>query len=125
MTQPDQAALKARNNLRAMFLGLCILDIILVVIARDLWAIGRILVTIVMMHFVLQGRKWAKWVLMGICSLLVVALLTLVVALYSSLSTVLTVGSLVMVVLSAVIVGYMARSNDLNRFFAFAKQASN
>lgn len=125
MTQPDQAAFKARNNLRAMFLGLCILDIILVVIARDLWAIGRILVTIVMMHFVLQGRKWAKWVLMGICSLLVVALLTLVVALYSSLSTVLIVGSLVMVVLSAVIVGYMARSNDLNRFFAFAKQASN
>ncbi len=34
----------------------------LVVIAKDLWAISRILVTIVVMYFVVQGRKWAKCV---------------------------------------------------------------
>ena len=123
MTQPDQAALKARNNLFAMFLVLCLLDIILVAIAQDMWAIGRILVTIVVMYFVLQGRKWAKWTLMGLCSLLAVVLLAMVVALQSSLSTILIVGSLVMVVLSAIIVGYMARSADLNRYLAHVRPA--
>ncbi len=123
MTQPDPAALKARNNLFAMFVVLCILDVILVAIARDMWAVGRIIVTIVVMYFVLQGRKWAKWTLMGLCSLLAVVLLAMVVALQSSLSTILIVGSLVMVVLSAIIVGYMARSADLNRYLAHVRLA--
>ncbi|MGL6341080.1 MAG: hypothetical protein ACRC80_18320, partial [Waterburya sp.] len=83
MNHPDESALKARNRLLAMLLLLCILDITLVTIARDLWAIGRILPTIVVMYFVLQGKKWAKWVLMSICSLLVVILITMVLALGS------------------------------------------
>lgn len=85
MTQIDQSALKARNQLLAMFLVLCILDTTLVIIARDRWAIGRILLTIVVMYFVLQGRKWAKWLLMSICSLLVVVLIAMVVTLSSKL----------------------------------------
>ncbi len=87
MSELDRSALKARNNLLALFLVYVILDTILVVIAKDIWAIGRILVTIVVMYFTLQGRKWAKWALIGILSFLIVALLALVVALYSKLST--------------------------------------
>jgi O-antigen ligase len=122
MTQPDQSALKARNRLLAMFLVLCILDATLVIIARDKWAIGRILLTIVVMYFVLQGRKWAKWLLMSICSLLVVILITMVLALSSKLSTALIVGSLIMAALSAVIPIYMASSKDLNRYFSCKRQ---
>jgi peptidoglycan/LPS O-acetylase OafA/YrhL len=123
MIQPDQSALKARNRLLAMFLLLCILDIALVVAAQDRWAIGRILFTIVVMHFVIQGRKWAKWLLVGICSLLVASLITLVLVLSSKLSTPLIVGSLIMAVLSAAIAVYMVSSRDLNRYFSCKRKA--
>ena len=106
-----------------MFLVLCILDATLVFIARDRWAIGRILLTIVVMYFVIQGRKWAKWLLMVICSLLVVILMTMVLVLSSKLSPVLIVGSLVMVFLSAIIPIYMVSSRDLNRYFSWKRQS--
>jgi hypothetical protein len=122
MSQPDRSALKARNRLLAMFLVLCILDITLVIMARDMWAIGRVLLTIVVMYFVLQGRKWAKWFLIGICSLVVAILITMLVVLSSKLSTVLIVGSLIMAVLSAIIPIYMVRSRNLNRYFSWKKQ---
>jgi membrane-associated HD superfamily phosphohydrolase len=124
MNHPDQSALKDRNRLLAMLLLLCVLDITLVTIARDWWAIGRILPTIVVMYFVMQGQKWAKWLLMSICSLLVVILITMVLALSSKLSTVLIVGSLLMAILSAIIAFYLVSSKDLNRYFVFKRQAS-
>ena len=124
MNHPEQSALKARNRLLAMLLLLCILDLTLVTIARDWWAIGRILPTIVVMYFVMQGQKWAKWLLMSICSLLVVILITMVLALSSKLSTVLIVGSLIMAILSAIIAIYLVSSKDLNRYFVFKRQAS-
>lgn len=123
MFQPDLPALKARNILITMFVVLCILDTTLVAIARDKWAIGRILLTIIVMYFVLQGRKWAKYVLMGICSLLVVVLIAMVLVLSSKLSTILIVGSLIMVVLCAIIPIYMATNKDLNRYLSFKRQS--
>ncbi|MDJ0536509.1 MAG: hypothetical protein QNJ70_29135 [Xenococcaceae cyanobacterium MO_207.B15] len=125
MGKLDESALKARNKLLTMFLVYIILDAILVAIAKDLWAIGRILATIVVMYFVLQGRKWAKWLLVGIFSFLVVALITLVVALYSKLSTVLIVGSLILTILSAIIAIYIAASQDLNRYFSHKRQENS
>jgi hypothetical protein len=123
MTQIEQSALKARNILLTMFLVLCTLDTTLVMIAKDRWAIGRILFTIVVMYFVMQGRKWAKWFLMGICSLVVVLLSAMVIALRAKLSTVLIVGSLIMAVLSIIITIYIASSKDLNRYFSCKRQA--
>ncbi|MBW4618388.1 MAG: hypothetical protein KME17_03250 [Cyanosarcina radialis HA8281-LM2] len=122
MTQLDRSALQARNILLAMFVLLCILDVALVVIARDKWAIGRILLTIVVMYFVIQGRKWAKWLLMSLCSLLVVALIAMIFALGSKLSTILIVGSAILAVLSAAIAIYMATNKDLNRYFLYKRQ---
>jgi len=124
MVQLDQSALKARNNLLVMFLLLCILDITLVILAKDKWAIGRILLTIVVMYFVMQGRRWAKWLLMVICSFLTIILITLVLTLSSKLSTVLIVGSLIMAVLSAIIPIYIATNGDLNRYFSYKRQTS-
>lgn len=124
MTQLDQSALQARNKLLAMFLLLCVLDVTLVFIAQDSWAIGRVLLTIVVMYFVLQGQKWAKWLLVGICSLLVVVLITMVLALGSKLSTILIVGSLLMAILSAIIPIYMVRNQELNRYFSYKRQTS-
>lgn len=68
--------------------------------------------------------KWAKLVLISICSLLVVILITMVLALSSKLSTVLIVGSLIMATLSAIITIYLISSKDLNRYFVFKRQAS-
>lgn len=122
MTQLDQSALKARNKLIAMFLLLCTIDTTLVFIAQDRWAIGRILLTIVVMYFVLQGRLWAKWLLMSICSLLVVVLIIMVVVLNSKLSITLIVGSLIMAILSVIIPIYMATNKDLKRYFLYQRQ---
>jgi hypothetical protein len=123
MTKLEQSALKARNTLLTMFLVLCTLDTTLVMIAKDRWAIGRILLTIVVMYFVMQGYKWAKWLLMGICSFVVVILMAMVIALRAKLSTILIVGSLIMAILSAIIPIYMARSQDLSRYFSSKRQA--
>jgi hypothetical protein len=122
MIQIEESILKARNILLTMFLVLCTLDIALVMIARDKWAIGRILLTIVVMYFVMQGHKWAKWLLMGICSFVVVILIAMVIALRAKLSTILIVGSLIMAVLSAIIPIYMASNKDLNRYFSYKKR---
>jgi hypothetical protein len=123
MTQIEQSALKARNTLLTMFLVLCTLDTTLVMIAKDRWAIGRILLTIVVMYFVMQGHKWAKWFLMGICSFVAVILIVMVIALRAKLSTIIIVGSLIMVVLSTIIPIYMVRNQDINRYFSWKRQA--
>lgn len=124
MIQLDSSALKARNILLAMFVSLCILDTALVLIAQDRWAIGRILFTIAVMYFVMQGRKWAKWTLVGICSLLVVSLITMVAVLSAKLSTILMIGSLILALLSVVILSYLVSSKDLNRYFFYKRQVS-
>lgn len=123
MPKPDSSALKARNILITLFVIICVLDAILVLIARDRWAIGRILGTIVVMYFVLQGRRWAKYLLMGICSLLAALLIAMVVVLASRLSIVLIGGSLIMIVLCAIIPVFMATSKDLNRYLSFKRQS--
>lgn len=123
MIQPDQSALKARNRLLTMFLLLCILDFALVIAAQDHWAIGRILLTVIVMYFVIQGKKWAKWLLVGIYSLLVVSLITIVLALSSKLPAALIVGSLIMAVFSAAIAVYIISSKDLNRYFSYKRKA--
>ena len=76
------------------------------------------------MYFTLQGQKWAKWFLVGLCSLMVVGLILVVVALSSQLSLVITIGSLILALLNALIVNYMIRSKDLNRYFAHKRRAS-
>ena len=124
MNPLDQSALNARKNLLVMFVLLCTLDFVLVILIQDLWAIGRILLTIVVMYFTLQGRKWAKWFLVGICSLMVVALILVVVALSSRLSLVMTIGSLVLALLNALITNYMIRSKALNRYFVHKRGTS-
>jgi O-antigen ligase len=118
MTQHQPSALKARNTLTAIFVALSVLDAILVPISRDWYSIGRILLTVVVMYFVLQGKKWAKWLLTSICSLVAVLLIAMVIKLSAKLSTLLIVGSLVLVVLNAVVVIYLATSKELAQYFS-------
>ena len=122
MTALDSSALKARNSLLAMFCVLIILDSLLVAVSKDLWAIGRILVTIVVMYYVMQGKKWAKWVLIAIFSLVIVLLTALIIALHSKLSTFLVVGSLVLIMLNLVTGGFVIFSQDLARYFSTKKR---
>ena len=124
MTTSERSALKARNVLLTMFCVLTILDSILVAISRDLWAIGRILATIVVMYYVMQGKKWAKWVLVAIFSLVIVLLTALIVALHSKLSTFLIVGSLILIILTLITGCYLIFSRDLASYFASRRKAA-
>ena len=123
MSELNVSALKARNNLLAMFLILTILDSILVAVSRDLWAIGRILATIIVMYFVMQGKKWAKWVLIAIFSLVIVLLAALIIALHSKLSGFLIIGSSILIILYAIAGTYLIASKNLNRYFSNKRKA--
>ncbi|MEM6520151.1 MAG: hypothetical protein AAF892_12865 [Cyanobacteria bacterium P01_D01_bin.71] len=122
MTQFDSSTLQARNRLIILFVIFCALDAVLVFLAKDLWAIGRIAFTIVVMAFVLQGRRWAKWLLIVLCGLLAFALVALLLLLGSELSAILTVGSWIMIALSLAIPVYLITSRELNRYFSQQRQ---
>lgn len=124
MSELDTSAVKARNTLLGMFCVLIILDSVLVAVSKDMWAIGRILATIVVMYYVMQGKKWAKWVLIGIFSLVIVLLTALIIALHSKLSTFLVVGSLIMISLSLVTGSYIIFDRDLARYFTSKRKAA-
>ena len=119
----EPAAIRAGNTLLALFVVLCVLDLGLVILAKDKWAIARILLTAGVMYRVWQGRQWAKWVLLAILSLLVVSLVALVIALGSQLSTVLAVGSVVLAVLSTITAIYLTTSPDLQSFLRYQRRA--
>ncbi|NEQ46476.1 MAG: hypothetical protein F6K00_24210 [Leptolyngbya sp. SIOISBB] len=122
MTQMEQAALRARNTLVVLFTVFCVLDIVLVILARDLWAIPRICLNIMVMVFVLRGRKWAKWLLIVLFGLSAFALVALLLVLGSELSTVLVVGSWLLAALSLLIPIYLVTNSNLNRYFAQQRQ---
>ncbi|MEO1070018.1 MAG: hypothetical protein AAFW95_13010 [Cyanobacteria bacterium J06638_6] len=122
LPQPDSAALKARNILLVLFVALCVLDAALVAMSQDRWAIGRILVTIVVMYFVLQGRKWAKWLLLALLSLVIVALAALIGFLGSELSPLLVGGSGLLILLNAITAIYLVSSSALKQFFHYKRQ---
>lgn len=124
MSQLDPRSIKARNNLLGMFIAIIILDSILVAVSRDLWAIGRIIVIIGVMYYVIQGKQWAKWVLIGIFSLVIVALAALIIALHSKLSSLLIIGSSIAIVLYAIAGIYLINSKDLNRYFLNTRKAA-
>ena len=124
MSEVDISAIKARNSLLAMFCVLIILDSVLIAVSRDLWAIGRILATIVVMYYVMQGKKWAKWVLIAIFSLVIILLGALIMALHSKLSTLLVVGSLILIILSLVTGSFMIFNRDLTRYFSSKRKAA-
>ena len=124
MTTLDSSAAKARNTLLTMFCVLIILDSVLVAVSQDLWAIGRILITIIVMYYVIQGKKWAKWVLIAILSLGIVLLTALIVALHSKLSTFLVIGSLILIILSLVTGGFIIFSQNLAHYFSFKRKAA-
>jgi amino acid transporter len=121
MNQQASSSLKARNTLTALFVALSVVDAILVPISRDWYSIGRILFTIVVMFFVLQGAKWAKWLLIAICSLVSVLLIVMAIKLSAKLSTLLIIGSLVLVVLNTFVVIYLAANKDLNLYLSGRK----
>ncbi|RZM82187.1 hypothetical protein [Leptolyngbya iicbica] len=122
MTSVDAAALRARNLLIALFGAFCGLDIVLVTLAGDAWAIGRVLLNIGVMVFVLRGRKWAKWLLIVLMGLSAFALIALLLLLGAELSSVLVVGSWILVALSILIPVYLVTNVDLKRYLAQQRQ---
>lgn len=118
----EQVVLRARNTLVVLFTVFCALDIVLVILAGDLWAIPRICLNIVVMVFVLRGRKWAKWLLIVFFGLSAFALVALLLVLGSELSTVLVVGSWLLAALSLLIPIYLVTNSNLNRYFAQQRQ---
>jgi hypothetical protein len=122
MTSVDASALRARNLLITLFVTFCALDVVLVVLASDMWAIARVLLNIVVMVFVLRGRKWAKWLLIVLLGLSAFALAALLILLGSELSGALVIGSLLLLILSLLIPIYLVTNADLKRYLSQQRQ---
>jgi len=118
MTSVDPSALRARNLLITLFVTFCALDIVLVVLVSDMWAIARVLLNIGVMVFVLRGRKWAKWLLIVLLGLSAFALAALLILLGSELSGALVMGSLLLLILSLLIPIYLVTNADLKRYLS-------
>jgi hypothetical protein len=69
MEEISQSAKNAKNILLSMLVMWLVLDIITVIVKHDGSGIARVLLTIALMWFTLEGYKWAKWVTI-VCSLL-------------------------------------------------------
>jgi hypothetical protein len=122
MTSVDASALRARNLLITLFVTFCALDVVLVVLASDMWAIARVLLNIVVMVFVLRGRKWAKWLLIVLLGLSAFALAALLILLGSELSRALVIGSLLLLILSLLIPIYLVTNANLKRYLSQQRQ---
>ncbi len=124
MPNSDIPSRHAYHTLMALFIGVCILDGMLIFLVQDRWAIARLLVTLLLMVFTLQGRRWAKWMLIIMFGGLAAVLVAVVVGLRSQLAPGLVIGSTVMAVLYIVIPIYMGTNSDLNRYLAWKRQQS-
>ncbi|MBT9312075.1 hypothetical protein [Leptothoe kymatousa] len=119
---PSASTLESRNTLIYLFLALLIIDTILIILSQDLWAIGRIIFTAIIMYFVLQGYRWAKWMLVSTLSLVVIAQVGLIAALGNQISAILSIGSVAMAILCIILMAYLVGNNDLKRYFALKQQ---
>ena len=124
MKTVSTTSIHARRTLTFLFLGLLLLDSLLIFLSKDLWAIGRILLTALIMYFTLQGHRWAKWMLVGILSLVVIALVSLVAALREQITTIIAIGSITMAILCCVIMVYLIGNHDLQQYFTAKQQSS-
>jgi hypothetical protein len=122
MTSVDASALRARNLLITLFVTFCALDVVLVILASDMWAIARVLLNIVVMVFVVRGRKWAKWLLIVLLGLSAFALAALLILLGSELSGALVIGSLLLLILSLLIPIYLVTNANLKRYLSQQRQ---
>ncbi|NEQ54097.1 MAG: hypothetical protein F6K11_28860 [Leptolyngbya sp. SIO3F4] len=119
---PKNSLTQSRNTLIYLFITLLILDAILIYLSKDLWAIGRILFTALIMYFTLQGHRWAKWMLVGILSLVVIALVGLLAALREQLSPILSIGSVTMAILCCMIMAYLIGNHQLQQYLTSKRQ---
>ena len=69
MEEISQSAKKAKNILLTMLLSWVILDITTIIATQKATGIGRVLLTVALIWFTIEGYKWAKWVTI-ICFLL-------------------------------------------------------
>lgn len=132
LSQLAPSAFKARNTLITLFAAFCLLDAVLVVMVQNWWAAGRILLIVALMYFVVQGRRWAKWLLVTSFSLLTLVLLTLLTVLGPKLAgsldmeprlaTVFIAGIWILALLSFVIPAYLIADQDLNRYLAWKRK---
>ena len=76
------------------------------------------------MYYVMRGKKWAKWLLTAIFSLVVVLLTALIIALHAKLSAFLIFGSLIMILLTLATECYLLFSRDLASYFAAKRKSA-
>lgn len=66
---PDAAALKAKRILFGLFVAWFVVDALLVAISGKVPGVLRLILTLLLMYYVFQGRTWARKIMIGLFSL--------------------------------------------------------
>jgi hypothetical protein len=119
----DVAMVRSQRRFGALLVVTLVVDAVLVGLSQDRWAIGRVLVMAAVMYGTMQGRRWARWLLVGLCGLSALSLVALVVLLGAKLSAVVVVGSGGLALLYGAIAVVLLRSPQLRRYFAARRRS--
>lgn len=116
ISQPYPDELKARKTLLSFFAAWIIVDLVLAVISGTVQDVVRIITTLLLMHFVMLGKRWARIITVGLFSL--VALGCVAFGIWN-LQDMLPLACITIGfgVLMSVIPLYMLLSKDLQRYF--------
>jgi len=112
---PDAAALRAKKILFGLFVGWMVIDAFLVALSAEIPRVGRLLLTLLLMYYVLQGRLWARNLMIGLFGLGVIWCVGFGIWNFQEMPTVAIV-MFAFAALISVIPTYLILSKDLRRY---------
>jgi hypothetical protein len=118
----DQAAFEARNKLIKLFSSLLLLDLAMTLIDQDYRGLIRLMFTILLMYVVLQGHRWAKWIVVIFASLGIPIGLLAAVGYETVIGKVL---SLTLFLLDFLLVIHLIKSRPLDRYFDYKRKLNS
>lgn len=122
VSQLDAGALKAKKTLLGLFASWIVLDMLLVAFAGTVSDVARVILTLLLMYFVVQGKRWARTTTIGLFGLCVVGCVAFGVWKFQEMRTVALI-AIAFSALISVIPLYLLLSRDLHRYFAWKQNS--
>jgi hypothetical protein len=118
----DGTALKARNKLIWIFASFLSFDLLTILINGEYRGLIRLILTVLLLYLVLQGQKWAKWLVVIFAGLgIPVSLLATI----GSEKMIDMLSSIILFFFDTTLVVYLTRSEPLNRYFNYKRRLNS
>ena len=123
MNELDSSAIMAKKILFGIFVGLIVFQAVLIAIVPDIRGVVRMILTLLLMYFVMEGHKWAKWVMVVLFYLATVYGLFVSATLYKqpSSAAIFPIILAIIAIVYGAVGTFMVASKPLNRYFLFKR----